>query len=373
VAGALALAWIFARLSRPQVAYRRTLLLVLGALPIAMIGSSANSLTEDRWVYVVIAGVGVIALSYFKRGLRAITGTNQFRALLVGAAATFGFVALTDALYVNPSLWQYSDEDADEETDDSGTADRDAWARMQELQFGQQARIDTEIAAIRAARERSPQGSTPQLYFLGFAGVGEQRVFAGEIALAAQRVGERYKSTQRSLSLVNDRRDPEKLPLATVPALRHALRELVDHGARRCAVSRCRRWSQTHHQREGHGAGRTRRRNPGADAAGVAHPLKVIIPPVTLQRLHRHCAAMTPSCSQPRQDHPLAVRFDLTTSARRLAMHCRGQRACAAFAPRAPPSKREKQEHFDASDPQAYFGTAMGQATTLEGAGPGNR
>jgi hypothetical protein len=45
----------------------------------------------------------------------------------------------------------------------------------------------------------------------------------------------------------------------------------------------------------------------------------------------------------------------------------------AAFeAARAAIGKREKQEQFEASDPQAYFGTAMeAKLTALEGAGPG--
>ena len=35
------------------------------------------------------------------------------------------------------------------------------------------------------------------MYFLGFAGVGEQKVFAEEIALAARRVHERYDTDWR--------------------------------------------------------------------------------------------------------------------------------------------------------------------------------
>ncbi len=67
----------------------------------------------------------------------------------------------------------------------------------------------------------------PEFYFLGFAGYGEERVFAEEIKLAAARVGEKYGSTDRSLLLINDRRDLTTYPLATGLALRHAANALA--------------------------------------------------------------------------------------------------------------------------------------------------
>ena len=77
------------------------------------------------------------------------------------------------------------------------------------------------------------------MYFLGFAGFGDERVFAEEIELAAQRVAARYGTGERSLRLVNDRRDLEKYPLATVASLRYALDALgARHGRGRCAVPR---------------------------------------------------------------------------------------------------------------------------------------
>ena len=61
------------------------------------------------------------------------------------------------------------------------------------------------------------------MFFVGFAGYGEQRVFTEEIELAAQRVGAKYGVDGRSILLANDRRDPERLPLASAPALRYTL------------------------------------------------------------------------------------------------------------------------------------------------------
>jgi Peptidase C13 family len=78
--------------------------------------------------------------------------------------------------------------------------------------------IDAAVASIAA---HSAPGS--QVYFLGFAGYGDERVFAEEIDLAAQRVADRYDSGRRSLRLVNDHRDAEKYPFATVASLKYTL------------------------------------------------------------------------------------------------------------------------------------------------------
>ena len=91
----------------------------------------------------------------------------------------------------------------------------------EELANLQPTRIDREIERIS---EQAAPG--PQVYFVGFAGFGEERVFAEEIRLASERIGERYGSGQRSLRLVNDRRDVESFPLATAAALRYALKGL---------------------------------------------------------------------------------------------------------------------------------------------------
>ena len=90
-----------------------------------------------------------------------------------------------------------------------------------ELVDRQPAMID---AKVRAISEHSPPG--PRGYFLGFAGVGEERVFAQEIQLAGQRFGARFGLADRSLLLVNDQRDLESYPLASVAALRYALKAL---------------------------------------------------------------------------------------------------------------------------------------------------
>jgi hypothetical protein len=85
----------------------------------------------------------------------------------------------------------------------------------------QMVRIDGEVS--RAAMSAQPG---TQMYFVGFAGFGTERVFAEEIALAADRVAKRYPIGDRSIRLVNDRRDLTTFPLATAQSLLHTLTEL---------------------------------------------------------------------------------------------------------------------------------------------------
>ena len=81
--------------------------------------------------------------------------------------------------------------------------------------------IDAQIARFPAAT-----GSEAHVYFLGFAGYGEERVFAEEIKLAATVVGDIYGSAPRSVLLLNDRRDLTTYPLASESSLRYALKAI---------------------------------------------------------------------------------------------------------------------------------------------------
>jgi hypothetical protein len=61
------------------------------------------------------------------------------------------------------------------------------------------------------------------VYFVGFAGYGEQKVFRKEAELAQRVFGSRYAAGNRSLLLVNDIHDRRSYPLATFDNLRTAV------------------------------------------------------------------------------------------------------------------------------------------------------
>jgi hypothetical protein len=76
--------------------------------------------------------------------------------------------------------------------------------------------------AVEAMAPSAPGVSN--VYFLGFAGYGEQRVFRKEAELARDVFADRFDSGRRSLELVNDVHDRTTYPLASVDNLRYALR-----------------------------------------------------------------------------------------------------------------------------------------------------
>ncbi len=91
-------------------------------------------------------------------------------------------------------------------------------SRFLDLQAG---RVDAALSKI------PPSGNRAEIYFLGFAGVAEQRVFAGEIELARERIESRYRTGPRHLELINDARDRDSAPIASLANLRRALQGIA--------------------------------------------------------------------------------------------------------------------------------------------------
>jgi hypothetical protein len=91
-------------------------------------------------------------------------------------------------------------------------------ARADDSAATQRGLVDAQVAKL----DLKATGA-PRVFFLGFAGVGEERVFAEEIKLAAKVVGDSYGSASRSVLLLNDRRDLTTYPLASESSLRYAL------------------------------------------------------------------------------------------------------------------------------------------------------
>jgi hypothetical protein len=200
--------------ARP-VPFVSVLALTMGAIPVPLLFASvALDYLEPSWVLGASIIVGLYTLSYLARGLHALTGRTQRTAAFAGLVFIAGFVWLTDRLDVIPDVWTPLEAQAAEPGD--------ALADGEAILFGQAGRIDELLSSI--GRGASP---TPKSFFLGFAGVGDEKVFAQEIGLASRVLGERYGIADRNLSLINDERDLMRAPLATVSGLRYALRGLA--------------------------------------------------------------------------------------------------------------------------------------------------
>jgi peptidase C13-like protein len=212
----LALAELLRVASMPRASYLGTLMLSLALVPLPLLVAVilAPILPSIPLLAAVVA-LSIYVFIFFARGLRSITGRSQRRAALLGVVFFAGFVWVTDALDVIPDVW--AGPEVEEAADGNGTqADAEA------LLFDQSARIDAVLAAIKPDAAAAPKG-----FFLGFAGVGDQKVFTQEIGLASRVLSERYAMEGRSLSLLNDERDLERAPLATVSGLKYALRGLA--------------------------------------------------------------------------------------------------------------------------------------------------
>ena len=195
-------------------AFAPMLAVSLGAVPLPLLFVGVIAIYLDPiWFWGTSIAVAVYTLLYLARALHAITGESQRAAACAGLVFMAGFCWLSDALDAIPDVW--TPREAQVADSEGAPADSEA------ILFSQSARIDELLDAVR--RETSPK---PQAFFLGFAGVGDQKVFAQEIGLASRVIGERYGISARSVSLINDQRDLERAPLATVSGLEYALRGL---------------------------------------------------------------------------------------------------------------------------------------------------
>jgi hypothetical protein len=219
----LTLAELLRVISKPRPVFSAALVLALGLVPLPLlIALGLAPFLPPLPLLAVAAALLIYVFIFLARGLRSVTGQPQRRAAIAGAALFIGFVWLTDALDVTPDVW--ASPDVEEAAEPSSTqADAEA------LLFEQAARIDQALAAIKPAASAAPKA-----FFLGFAGVGDQKVFTQEIGLASRVLSERYGIEGNGLSLLNDERDLQRAPLATVSGLKYALRGL----ARRMNVDR---------------------------------------------------------------------------------------------------------------------------------------
>ena len=212
--GVIALAALLRRrasLRHPPAAYG-ALALGLVPLPLLLVTFGAAYL-QPRWFWAAGAAVGLYVLLYLGRGLRALTGQPQRLAALLGTGFIVFFAFLSDATNAIPDVWT---------PQEAATVSDQELADLETALFEQSGRIDRALESVRRDPSLRPQG-----FFLGFAGVGAEKVFAQEIGLASRVLGERYATAGRQLSLLNDERELDAAPLASVTGLNYALQGLA--------------------------------------------------------------------------------------------------------------------------------------------------
>lgn len=211
--GLLGLAWCISRASHPPLGWRAILALELLYLPLALATAFLLDLRLDDvqsgWIVPALAALGVLWLGVM---LRRVGAPRVAPAVVVATLYLAAFGWVSGANGVSAELWYVpepsSADGVEPVLDESG----------ERLLYAQSARLDAALAGLAP---RVP--GRANLFFVGFAGHGDERVFAEEIRFAARAVAQRYGSGSRSLMLLNDRRAPNAAPLATVVALEQAL------------------------------------------------------------------------------------------------------------------------------------------------------
>ena len=208
----LALAGLVRGRSTPSPAFGAAVALAIGLLPPALLLAALDLWADPRWFWGAAVLLALYVPLYLARGLHALTGARQRAAALAGSVLVLAFAWLSDFTAAVPDVWLPAETAA---VSDQELADRET------ALFEQSDRIDRALQSVE--RDASPR---PQAFFVGFAGVGAEKVFAQEIGLASRVIGERYGSAARQILLINDERDLESQPLASVSGLSYALQGL---------------------------------------------------------------------------------------------------------------------------------------------------
>jgi hypothetical protein len=351
---------------------RYTLLFVVAPLPLLIVADALlGLLLAERWDTLIWALLAACLLLSAARSLRALSGKPQVGAIVGAAALLAAYFWLGQLIDLRPTLWAPPDN-----TDAPDTAMSAQVA--EELLFDQRDRLDE---ALEAVADGSTDAGRSSVFFVGFAGVGSQKVFAEEIKLAAHVVGQRFDSGGRQLLLINDHRDLDSYPLATVSGLRYALGEI----AKKMNIERDILFLSL----SSHGSD-----DPLLSVSNGVLPLEQVSGENLAAALHdsgiKWRVIVISACHagafiRPLQD-PDTVLIT-AAAADRTSFGCSDDRDLTYFGEafyrdalpqaktlqdafaltRAAIAKRELAEHVTASDPQAYFGEQIGRLLAQQG------
>ncbi|GAC1304839.1 MAG: hypothetical protein NVSMB10_08260 [Steroidobacteraceae bacterium] len=167
--------------------YAAALVLALGVapLPLLLIGVVAYWVTPAVY-FGCAAAVALYEWVFLSRALATFTDKPQRLPALAGILFVIAFIATSAYLDAVPDVWVAADAAAP-------VAD-DVLAGREQALFEQPDRIDAGIAAMSRGEATGPLG-----FFIGFAGVGDQKVFSQEIDLASRTLGDRFKIGARTL------------------------------------------------------------------------------------------------------------------------------------------------------------------------------
>jgi Peptidase C13 family len=201
---------------------RRTVLAILVVALAASVPFALPILEAVNWLGSAGSGgtlagsllAWVLGLLWGMRLLRVASDGLPWRAGLVGIVAVAAIAWSIDRLYVEPWLWYPADSYAEDDWDDAPDYETALFEQ-------------TQLIDAAASRLRAGESGKVELFYLGFAGYGDQGVFARDVRLGAESLARQYDLDGRVLELVNDDDDETRRPLATVPGLTRALADIA--------------------------------------------------------------------------------------------------------------------------------------------------
>jgi hypothetical protein len=152
-------------------------------------------------LYLIILGLRVIQAAYT---------TARAKAVLVAIVLIIAAPLMLRTLDLDTRLWLTDDVDEEPAEDNSGA---------ESLLYDQPARL---VAAAEHLAAREPGAAN--VFFLGFAGDGEQGIFKREALFAESVFAEHFSSDDRAVELINDNDDRDSYPIASVSGLQQSLK-----------------------------------------------------------------------------------------------------------------------------------------------------
>jgi len=155
--------------------------------------------------YLVLLAVRVLGAAY---------GVVRTRAAVLAVVLVLAGPWVMGLLDLDTRLWVAAEPQPAQDDDDA--------AQAEALFYDQPAQIAAAVARVQS----SPPGN-PGVYFVGFAGDGEQGVFRREAQFASAAFAERFGSADRTVLLINDVEDRDSYPLASLTGLAQTLKLLA--------------------------------------------------------------------------------------------------------------------------------------------------
>ena len=152
-------------------------------------------------LYLILLAVRVIQAAYT---------TARAKAVVVSVVLIIAAPLMLRTLDLDTRLWLTDDVDQEQPDDNSGA---------ESLLYDQPARL---VASVEHMAARQPGAAN--VFYLGFAGDGEQEIFKREELFAQQVLGDHFSADERSIDLINDNDDRDSYPIATVSGLQQSLK-----------------------------------------------------------------------------------------------------------------------------------------------------